>query len=152
VNFAAAMAVPWLVARFGDVRVLAAGLALGAIGLAWLGRLSGDTAYLTGIALPMILVGAGQGAVLGPLTAAGLAGVGGDDAGAASGITNVAHQLGGSLGLGILVAIFAAAHGDLADRRATALPGAAYLHALTLPTILASGARRSRIRVVLAPR
>jgi len=32
-----------------------------------------------------------------------------EDAGAASGLVNGAHQLGGSLGLGILVAVFAAA-------------------------------------------
>jgi hypothetical protein len=32
-----------------------------------------------------------------------------EDAGAAGGVTNVAHQIGGSLGLGILVAVFAAA-------------------------------------------
>jgi hypothetical protein len=33
----------------------------------------------------------------------------GEDAGAAGGVTNVAHQLRGSLGLGLLVAVFAAA-------------------------------------------
>jgi hypothetical protein len=61
------------------------------------------------VALPMILVGAGQRATLGPLTAAGIARVEPRDAGAASGLVNVAHQLGGSLGLGILVAVLAAA-------------------------------------------
>ncbi|WP_440950532.1 hypothetical protein [Methanosphaerula subterraneus] len=55
------------------------------------------------------VIGAGQGATLGPLTASGIAGVTKEDAGAASGLVNVAHQLGGSLGLGILVAVFAAA-------------------------------------------
>ncbi len=64
---------------------------------------------MTGIALPMLLIGAGQGATLGPLTASGIAGVTKEDAGAASGLVNVAHQLGGSLGLGILVTVFAAA-------------------------------------------
>ena len=75
----------------------------------WLSRVSGETAYLTGLALPMILIGAGQGATLSPLTAAGIAGVRGEDAGGASGLVNVFHQLGGSFGLGILVAVFAAA-------------------------------------------
>ena len=75
----------------------------------WLSRLTADVPYLTGIAMPMVLIGIGQGATLGPLTASGIAGVTKDDAGAASGLVNVAHQLGGSLGLGILVTVFAAA-------------------------------------------
>ena len=44
-----------------------------------------DTSYLTGVALPMILIGMGQGGALGPPTAAGVVGVTGEDAGAASG-------------------------------------------------------------------
>jgi hypothetical protein len=52
---------------------------------------------------------------------AGIAGVASDDAGAASGLVNVAHQLGGSLGLGVLVTVFAAASfGTLAPREALA--------------------------------
>lgn len=51
----------------------------------------------------------GAGAALGPLTAAGVAGVAAEDAGAASGLVNVAYRLGGWLGLGILVTVFAAA-------------------------------------------
>ena len=66
-----------------------------------LSRLDAGSAYLTAVALPMVLIGAGQGAALGPLTAAGIAGVQPHDAGAASGVVNTAHQLGGSLGLGV---------------------------------------------------
>jgi sugar phosphate permease len=83
----------------------------------WLSRLNADTGYLGGIAVPMILIGAGQGAALGPLTAAGIAGVESRDAGAASGVVNVAHQLGGSLGLGLLITAAAdAASADAAHR------------------------------------
>jgi hypothetical protein len=103
------MAVPRLTRRFGNATLLAGSLAISVVGMAWLGRLSADTPYLTGIALAMILIGAGQGGALGPLTAAGIAAVAPEDAGAAGGVTNVAHQLAGSLGLGILVAVFAAA-------------------------------------------
>jgi predicted MFS family arabinose efflux permease len=145
VNFAAAMAVPRLTRRFGNAAVLAAGLAISSIGMAWLGRLSAGTPYLTGIALPMILIGAGQGLALGPLTAAGIAGVDPADAGAAGGVTNVAHQLGGSLGLGVLVAVFAAAdsstlHGAelLAHRIGASLTVGAGLLALALVIALAA--------------
>ena len=158
VNFASAMAVPRLTLQFGNARVLAGGLALGVVGMAWLGQLSPDTAYLTGVALPMMLIGCGQGGVLGPLTAAGLTGVYPEDAGAASGVTNVAHQLGGSLGLGILVAVFAAAdatglagHDLLAHRIATALTGGALMLALSLALVLAFIVHRPRPAAVLAP-
>jgi hypothetical protein len=57
----------------------------------------------------MLLIGAGQGATLSPVTTSGMADVAAEDSGAASGLVNVTHQLGGSLGLGILVAVFAAA-------------------------------------------
>ena len=62
----------------------------------------------------MALLGIGIGAALVPLTTAGIAGVAADDAGAASGLVNVAQQLGGSLGLGILITVFAAASGSRA--------------------------------------
>jgi predicted MFS family arabinose efflux permease len=109
VNFAVALAVPWLTSRLGNGRLLAGSLLLAVIGMAWLGRVSADSSYLTAVALPMLLIGAGQGGALAPLTSAGVAGVAAEDAGAAGGVVNVAHQLGGSLGLGLLVTVFAAA-------------------------------------------
>ena len=50
-----------------------------------------------------------------PLTAAGIAGVAQGDAGAASGLLNVSQQLGASLGLGILITVFASATRSAAD-------------------------------------
>ncbi len=158
VNFAAAMAVPRLTRRFGNATVLVAGLTISVIGMAWLSRLSAHTPYLTGIALPMALIGAGQGGALGPLTAAGIAGVAGEDAGAAGGVTNVFHQIGGSLGLAILVAVFAAAGSNtlpgsalLAHRISSALTvGAAFL-ALALLISIAVLPHRRRSSVAEPP-
>jgi len=152
VNFIVAIAVPRLTARVGNPRLLAAGLAVTLVGMFWLSRLTADTAYLTGVALPMILIGAGQGASLGPLTASGIAGVAPEDAGAASGLVNVAHQLGGSLGLGILVTVFAAAGSEalsandlLATRVSTALTaGAAMLLLAFLVVVTLIVPRRAR--------
>jgi predicted MFS family arabinose efflux permease len=106
-NFAVALQVPRLTRRFGNARLLAFGLLVCLIGMAWLSRVSVHSAYLTAVALPMVLIGAGQGMTLSPLTAAGIAGVPAQDAGAASGVVNVAHQLGNSLGLAVLVALAA---------------------------------------------
>jgi heme/copper-type cytochrome/quinol oxidase subunit 2 len=74
------------------------------------------------------------------LTAAGIAGVAPEDAGAASGLVNVAHQLGGSLGLGALVAVFAAAGHAAARHRlagASAAEQARHVMAHAVATSLA---------------
>ena len=142
-NFAVALAVPALTRRLGNGPLLAAGVAVTLAGMAWLSRLSAEAPYLAGIALPMVLIGIGQGASLSPLTAAGIAGVPPEDAGAASGLVNVAHQIGGSLGLAVLVAIAATATppaGGTADavaqRAAAALTGGTAMLAVALALVV----------------
>lgn len=142
VNFAVAVMVPRLTGRFGNGRLMAGGLAVTLAGMAWLAGLSADTPYLTGIALPMVLIGIGQGCTLSPLTTAGIAGVAVRDAGAASGVVNAAHQLGGALGLSVLVAVFAAAGGygtreGLAHQVAASLTAATVLLVMALGVVLA---------------
>ncbi len=142
-NFAAALTVPRLTQRFGNGRLLAGGLALALAGMAWLSQVSAGTPYLAGVALPMILIGLGQGGSLSPLTVAGIAGVAPRDAGAASGLVNVAHQLGGSLGLAVLIVVFAAAGSStlgaptlLAHRVAASFAGGSAMLALALVLVL----------------
>jgi EmrB/QacA subfamily drug resistance transporter len=109
VMFGAARMAPRWAPRFGNTRLLVTGVTVALVGMAWLSRISVDTAYFPNIALPMLLLGLGIGTALTPLTTAGVAGVAPEDAGAASGVLNVAQQLGSSLGLGILVTVFASA-------------------------------------------
>ncbi|WP_345449331.1 MFS transporter, partial [Microbacterium fluvii] len=109
VNFVVAMGIPWLVRRFGDPPILIVGAVLTLAGMIWLSRITEDGDYLTAVALPMLLLGAGQGFAFAPMTTFGLAGATAQDAGAASGVVNTFHQMGSSLGLGILVAAAAAA-------------------------------------------
>jgi EmrB/QacA subfamily drug resistance transporter len=87
-SFLTGVALPPIAHRFGNAQVLAVAVTLALTGMAWLSRLSADSPYLTGIALPMLLIGVGQGAAFGPLTAAGVAGAPNDDAGAAAGLVN----------------------------------------------------------------
>lgn len=151
VNFVVAMAVPRLARRFGNGRLLASGLACGLLGMAWLSRLSFDTDYLTGIALPMILIGAGQGLALSPLTSSGIAGVAREDAGAASGVVNVAHQTGNSLGLALLVAVAQIGSSGLdgrlllAHRVATSLTAGAIMLGLACLLVFALIVRRRAV-------
>ncbi|HVC70031.1 MAG TPA: MFS transporter [Acidimicrobiales bacterium] len=109
VMFGAARTAPKFAPRVGNTRLLIAGVFLAMVGMAWLSRISAGTPYFPDIAVPMLLLGLGIGTAMTPLTTAGMAGVEPEDAGAASGVVNVSQQLGGSLGLGILVTVFAAA-------------------------------------------
>lgn len=130
-TFIAAMLVPSFTCRFGNAHILSVALALTTIGLLWLGAAGDNANFPLDIALPMAVIGLGNGLSLGPLTVAGMAGVADHDQGAASGVVNVFHQLGGSLGLGLLVVVFASsnAHGLtgvhlLSHRISMALTGA----------------------------
>jgi EmrB/QacA subfamily drug resistance transporter len=107
--FAMVKVVPRLLGRIGPQRTLVGGLVLALIGLLWLSRISTTTDYWTGIALPMLLIGGGMGLAFTPLTQAAIAGVDNHDAGAASGLVNVFQQLGSTIGIGLLVTVFAAA-------------------------------------------
>jgi EmrB/QacA subfamily drug resistance transporter len=107
--FAMVKVVPKLLGRVGPFRVLIGGLTLALIGLLWLSRISTTTDYWLGIALPMLLIGGGMGLAFTPLTQTAIQGVDNHDAGAASGLVNVMQQLGSTLGIGLLVTVFAAA-------------------------------------------
>jgi EmrB/QacA subfamily drug resistance transporter len=140
--FAMVRVVPRIAPRVGEVRVLAGGLTIALLGMLWLGQISPGADYLTQMAAPLVLLGIGMGSALTPLTTAGMAGVANADAGAASGLINVAHQLGGTLGVGALVTVFAAASNGagsqaLVEGVPTVLAGAAILIALSLTTVLA---------------
>ena len=142
VNFAVALAIPRLGARIPNGVLLAGGTAVTLVGMAWLSRAGLADAYLTSVALPMVLVGAGQGLAFGPLTNAGIAGVAPADAGAASGLVNTAHQLGMALGLAVLSAVALGAGTGaggpvaVAEHVRAALTGSTVLLALALLVVL----------------
>jgi len=111
-----------LMGRVGMRTLMVAGLTLSTAGLLLLSRLSADSNYL-GVVLPLVLFGLGNGLAFVPLTAAGLTDVAPSQAGAASGLVNVAQQIGGSLGLAILVTVGsrAAAHASPVGASAQAI-------------------------------
>lgn len=131
-----AIAVPRLVKRFSPNRLLVTGIVIGIFGMAWLSRASIEAGYIVSVALPMLLIGISQGLTLSPLTSAGVAGVTHADAGAASGAVNVAHQLGSSVGLSILVAVAGIGAGTLSGSALTAYRIATALDAGTVMLIL----------------
>jgi EmrB/QacA subfamily drug resistance transporter len=96
------------VERFGGRALMTSGMAMSSVAMVWLTQISADSGYGS-IVGPLLLFGLGNGLAFVPLTALGLAGVPAEHAGAASGLTNVVQQLGGSLGLAVLVTIFGTA-------------------------------------------
>ncbi|WP_313199250.1 MFS transporter [Rhizobium sp.] len=115
-----AIIVPRLIRHFGHNTILITGMLIGIVAMAWLSRAGVGSNYWTAVAMPMILIGISQGLTLSPLTSSGVARVAREDAGAASGAVNVAHQIGSSVGLGILIAVAAIGSSGLSGADLTA--------------------------------
>jgi EmrB/QacA subfamily drug resistance transporter len=149
VNFAVALLVTGLVRRLGSTSTVVAGVAVTLARMTWLSRIGAGSDYVAAVALPMVLIGVGQGLAFAPMTSAGIAGANAADAGAASGLVNTFHQLGSALGLGVLVAV-GVAHPPtdaspgtvLVERVDTALTGAALMLAAALVLVVTLVAER----------
>ncbi|MDX6249123.1 MAG: hypothetical protein QOF10_2483 [Kribbellaceae bacterium] len=114
--FTSSRIVPRLLGRVDGGKLMIAGAISVTAGMIWLTRLTLDSSYLTGVVGPLVLFGFGAGMIFIPLTGRALAGVQPENAGAASGLLNVLQQVGGALGLGILVTIFGtASRSSIAD-------------------------------------
>ncbi|MGO2935007.1 MAG: MFS transporter [Lactococcus cremoris] len=103
VNFIAALFLPKLTKALGNSKVMILGqvILLTEMFLSFISQ--PEWGYFYAMAFQMMIIGLGQGWLLAPLTAAGVAGVPPELSGAASGLTNMMHQLGGPVGLSIVV-------------------------------------------------
>jgi len=97
-----------LIERFGPKPLMVVGFSFSALALLLMTQLSASSTYLW-VLVPVLLFGIGNGLGFVPLTGASLAGVRPEDAGAASGLVNVTQQIGGALGLAVLVSVFGSA-------------------------------------------
>ncbi len=94
-----------LVTRLGFKPTLIGGLILVAVGLLWFSRISVHGTYLADVLGPSILAGLGLGFTFVPVTIAAVTGTTGPQAGIASGLINTSQQIGGALGVAILVSV-----------------------------------------------
>ncbi|WP_328902114.1 MFS transporter [Streptomyces sp. NBC_00441] len=92
--------------RLGMKLPLVLGVTLNTAALLWLSNVSTATGYLSGLLGPMLLFGIGTGLLFVPLSQLGVAGVPMEDSGAASSLLNATQQVGGSLGLAVLMTVF----------------------------------------------
>lgn len=104
VNFIIAMQLPKLTSKFGNNKILLIGEITLSIGLILLAISNPENGYWQTVFVPMIILGLGQGLILAPVTSAGVYEAPDELAGIASGVTNTMHQIGGPIGLSVIVA------------------------------------------------
>jgi EmrB/QacA subfamily drug resistance transporter len=105
-----------LVTRIGFKATLLLGLGLIVVGLVWFSRVSApDGSYAGDVLFPSLVAAMGLGFSFVPVTIGAVMGVSDDDSGLASGLINTSQQVGGALGLAILVAIANGTTGSSVD-------------------------------------
>ncbi|WP_228975691.1 MFS transporter [Streptomyces sp. DH12] len=106
-----------LLPRYGPKPFMVTGALLAAVGLGWLTLTDVDSTYAGSILGPMLVLSLGMGMQFVSLTLMALSGVAQRETGAASGLLNATQQVGGSLGLSILVTAFGTASADEGERQ-----------------------------------
>lgn len=100
-----------LLSDVGPRLILIGGPLLVAGGLVYLSRITADGNYFTQVLPALVIMGCGMGFVFVPLQNLALLGVAPSDAGAASATANSAMQIGGSIGVSVLTALYVSAAG-----------------------------------------
>ncbi|MEV6022558.1 MFS transporter [Streptomyces sp. NPDC052036] len=128
VSVAAGMSVQKLVPRFGRKVLQAGALVMAAGVLIYIAEAHryGLSIASWQMALPLVVMGAGMGLIVAPLTDAVLSEVPREHSGSASGLINTVQQMGNALGLGLVSVVF---FGEIDDRLAPAAVGPAFVHA-----------------------
>jgi EmrB/QacA subfamily drug resistance transporter len=114
-----------LTTKVGVKPVLAAGMGLLAAGLIFFTQISVDGSYAADLLPGFFLIGIGLGFAFVPVSIAALSGATAKEAGLASGLINTNQQIGGALGLAILISISTTRSDNLIE------DGVAELSALT---------------------
>jgi EmrB/QacA subfamily drug resistance transporter len=100
-----------LAARIGTRPIMAAGLALQAIGLGWIGIVSDPQTPFVELIAPFVITGVGMSLVFPTAAEAVLGSVRPEEAGKASGATNAIREVGGVMGVAVLASVFASTGG-----------------------------------------
>lgn len=103
----------------GPRPMLVLGPLLAAAGMIYLSGITPDGAYFLQVAPALVILGVGMALIFIPLQNLALAGVAPHDAGVASAVANSAMQIGGSIGLSVFTAVYAASVGGHAQADVT---------------------------------
>jgi EmrB/QacA subfamily drug resistance transporter len=100
-----------LALRFGPRLIIGTGLAVMSAGFVVASTLKESTPYVGAVAISMVLIALGFGAVTAPSTTAILAVLPKEKAGIGSAINDVTRELGGTIGVAVIGSVFASVYG-----------------------------------------
>src|SRR5437667_1921434 len=92
--------------RIGGQRLMAAGLALQAVGLAWIATVSSPTMPYADVVAPFFISGIGMALFFAPVANVVLSSVRPEEEGQASGANHAIRELGGVFGVAVLASVF----------------------------------------------
>ena len=125
-----------LVSRLGIRVPLAAALAVSALGMLLLAGVEGDGSYAADVLPGMLITSAGLGVALVSVAVAVLTGASEEEAGMLSGLNTTGHEIGGAIGIAVLVTIATgASEGSASPAVVASGLGDAYLAAGILAAI-----------------
>ena len=128
--------------RFSNFQIMLAGTILTTLGLLMAAIVKVQAGYFWAIAVPMVIIGIGQGFTLSPLTVSGVANTDPEIAGSASGVVNTVHQVGSSFGLSVITLLTSG----------IVNPTVSYNHSVTLMVVLMGIALLAVINIGLKKR
>jgi EmrB/QacA subfamily drug resistance transporter len=119
--------------RVGPRDLIAAGMLLGAAGMAYLTQVTATSSYASSVLPALIILGLGFGTIFAPAINTATFGVARADSGVASALVNTMQQVGGSIGTSALstVALTAAASYLVAHHTSALAPAIAATHGYT---------------------
>jgi sugar phosphate permease len=141
------------IARAGVRVPLAAGFAVAAIGMLLLSLVGADGSYVSDVLPGMLVAGIGLGIVLVSVAVAVLTGASDEESGMLSGLNTTGHEVGGSLGVAVLVTV-ATGPATLANGIGDAFLVAAGIAAIAsiAALVILPSARSFLPKLALAPR
>jgi EmrB/QacA subfamily drug resistance transporter len=151
-----------LAGRVGSRPILAPGLALMALGLAWLAAVISPTVPYAAVVPAFVVSGVGMGLFFAPIANVVLSAVRPDEEGKASGANNAIREIGGVFGVAVLASVFSA-NGSYASAQAyvdglipavwvgAAIVGVAAVVALAIPGRVTSARRATAPRPAPTP-
>ena len=140
--------------KLGGHKLMGVGLALQAIGLAWIAHVSTPTTPYSSLVIPFALSGAGMALFFAPVANVVLSSVKPEEEGQASGANNAVRELGGVFGVAVLASLFAHYGGYTSGQAfVDGMTPAVYVGAavVALGSLAAFGIKRRPRAAALAP-
>jgi EmrB/QacA subfamily drug resistance transporter len=128
-------------ARVGPRALIAAGMLLGAGGMAYLTQVTVTSSYVSAVLPALLILGLGFGMIFAPAINTATAGVAREDSGVASALVNTMQQVGGSIGTSALstIALTATATYLIAHHTGPLAPAIAATHGYTIAFGVSAG-------------